>query len=103
MRSDRIHLDSYRQFIYQLIAGEVRRNTFTQWEMDLLFDLEKFPVRKSRRAQMLRRYVKAASLQISSGASAPPRLAEFIEKETQPSVAVENCLPPPVTAEAHAA
>lgn len=87
MRTDRMQLDSYRQFVYQLISGNVRRNTFTQWEMDLLFDLEKFPVRKSRRAQILRRYVKATNRHISDGASAPPRLAEFLQSETPAYVA----------------
>lgn len=88
MRSEQIRLDSYRQFIYQLISGEVKRNTFTQWEMDLLFDLQKFPVRKSRRAQLLRRYVKATNRHMLSGALTPPRLAEFIEQEMQPTLPV---------------
>ena len=103
MRSDRTQLDSYRQFVYQLIAGNVRQNTFTQWELDLLFDLEKFPVRKSRRAQVLRRYVKATNQHISNGGSSPPRFAEFLQAETPAYIAVAaTCRQPQKTTTATA-
>lgn len=93
MRPNRIQLESFRQFIYQLIAGNVRQNTFTQWELDLLFDLENLRVRKARRVQMLRRYIKAASRQISGGASEPPRLAEFLEREMTPLIPAQGNYP----------
>ncbi|MBV8571201.1 MAG: hypothetical protein JO319_11350 [Acidobacteriaceae bacterium] len=75
--------DAFTQFVHELIGGGIRRNTFTQWELDLLFDLEKLPVRKSARGQILRRYTKAVSQAMTNGAPAPPRLRDFFALEME--------------------
>jgi hypothetical protein len=80
-RENRADWNSFMQFIYELISGPARRNTFTRWELDLLFDLQSAQVRKSARAHMLRRYVKAVSQRNTVGASAPLRLAQFLATE----------------------
>lgn len=74
---------SFCQLLTQLIAGNVRRNVFSQWEMDLLLDLEMTYIRKSSRPEMLRRYLKAVQRQHASGAPAPLRFSRFFENETQ--------------------
>lgn len=65
----------------QLIAGNVKRNTFTQREMDLLLDLQMTPIRKSSRPEVLRRYLKSVQLQTASGVAAPRRFSQFFEDE----------------------
>jgi hypothetical protein len=72
---------SFCQLVQQLIAGNVRRNTFSQWEMELLLDLEMAPIRKASRPEILRRYLKAVQRQLAAEASAPPRFSSFFEDE----------------------
>ena len=74
---------SFCQLLQQLIAGNVRRNVFTQREMGLLLDLEMSNIRKSSRPEMLRRYLKAVQRQHATGALAPLRFSCFLENETQ--------------------
>lgn len=74
---------SFCQLVQQLIAGNVRRNVFTQREMGLLLDLEMSYMRKSSRPEMLRRYLKAVQRQHATGALEPLRFSCFFENETQ--------------------
>ena len=69
------------QLVQQLIAGNVRRNIFTQWEMNLLLDVQMIYVRKSSRTEMLRRYLKIVQRQHASGAPEPLRFSLFCEQE----------------------
>ncbi|HEX4168805.1 MAG TPA: hypothetical protein VHZ55_25355 [Bryobacteraceae bacterium] len=78
---------SFCQLVQQLAAGNVRRYTFTKWEIDLLLDLQMARMRRSSRPDALRRYLKAIHRQMASGgASAPLRFARFWENETQPRI-----------------
>ncbi len=73
---------SFCQFVQHLIAGNVRRNTFSQWEIDLLLDIGTTPMRRSSRPEMLRRYLKTVQRQLAGGAPSPIRFSEFFENET---------------------
>ena len=66
-----------------MIGGAVRRNTFTEWELELLLDLQTFRVRKSARPDLLRRYLKAVHEDLADGASTPLRFASFMERKTR--------------------
>ena len=74
---------SFCLLIQQLIAGTVRRNTFSQWEMELLLDLQMVHIRKSSRSETLRRYLKVVQRQLALGAPEPPRFSRFFEAEAQ--------------------
>lgn len=65
------------------MAGNVRRNTFTQWEMELLLDLQMAPLRKSSRSEFLRRYLKDVQQQQQAGAAAPLRFSRYFEREME--------------------
>ena len=72
----------------------MRRHTFTQWELELLLDLQNCKIRKSARAEMLRRYLKAVQVNLSEDGSTLLRLSTFLEREAQrrsglPSQALE--------------
>jgi len=60
------------------MGGAVRRNRFTQWELDLLLDLQNAKLRKSARADALRRYLRAVQLAQAQVAEAPPRFSVFL-------------------------
>ena len=74
---------SFTQLIQELIGATVRRNLFTQWELDLLLDLQLSQLRKSARAEALRRYLRAVQTAQARGVENPPRFSVFLQ-ETAP-------------------
>jgi hypothetical protein len=72
---------SFNQLVQELISGTVQRHVFTQWELELLLDLQICPIRKCSRADVLRRYLKAVQLQFAEDASTLLRLSAFVEQE----------------------
>ncbi len=82
-RSERSELTSFNQLVQDVIGGTVRRNTFTQWELELLLDLQTCRIRKSARPEVLRRYLKAVQQHFAQGATSPLRLSAFLEREAQ--------------------
>ncbi|HEY6991930.1 MAG TPA: hypothetical protein VH369_26290 [Bryobacteraceae bacterium] len=69
---------SFSQLILELIGGVVRRHIFTQWELDLLLDLQLSAMSKTERNVLLRRYLKFVQQEQAAGASEPPRLGPFL-------------------------
>jgi hypothetical protein len=80
---------SYTQLIQELAGGTVRRNLFTQRELDLLLDLQTSNLRKSSRADALRRYLRAVQALQAQGAGEPPRFSAFLQ-ETAPKRAAAS-------------
>jgi hypothetical protein len=75
-------MTSFNRLIQELISGAVQRNTFTQWELELLLDLQTSRMRKSSRPEILRRYLRAVQQHFASHPDSPPlRLSEFVKKE----------------------
>jgi hypothetical protein len=65
--------------IQELMGGAVRRNCFTRCELDLLLDLQVARLRKSARADALRRYLRAVQQSLLNGTAEPPRFSVFLE------------------------
>ncbi|MBV9085740.1 MAG: hypothetical protein JOZ62_23955 [Acidobacteriaceae bacterium] len=84
-RLERSELTSLNQLVQEIIGGSVKRHTFTQWELELLLDLQTCHIRKSARPEVLRRYVKAVQQHFAQGALEPLRLSAFLERENQRS------------------
>jgi hypothetical protein len=82
-RSERSELTSFNQLVQEMIGGTLRRHTFTQWELELLLDLQTCRVRKSARPEVLRRYLRAVHQHFMQGASTPLRLSVFLANESQ--------------------
>jgi hypothetical protein len=76
---------SINQLVQDIIGGTARRHTFSQWELELLLDLQTCGLRKTARAEMLRRYVRAVQQHFSNGALDPLRLSSFLDRENQRS------------------
>jgi len=83
--AERTEMTSINRLVHEIIGGSVRRHTFSQWELELLLDLQTCRIRKSGRAELLRRYVKAVQQHFSEGAMAPLRLSAFLDRENQRS------------------
>jgi arginyl-tRNA--protein-N-Asp/Glu arginylyltransferase len=61
----------------------MRRHTFTEWELELLLDLQRCRIRKSARADLLRRYLRTVHRDFAAGALSPLRFASFLERRNQ--------------------
>ncbi len=67
------------QFVQELLSGSLRRNRFTQWELDLLLDLETSGLRKTSRLDALRRYQRLLQEAQLAGATEPPKFSAFLD------------------------
>jgi hypothetical protein len=74
---------SFSQLIQEIIGGVIRRHVFSQWELDLLLDLQLSRMGKAARADLLRRYLKVVQQQQADGALTPPRLESFLAARNQ--------------------
>lgn len=91
-------MSSFNQLVQELINGAVRRHTFTQSELELLFDLQTSRLRKSSKPEALRRYLRAVQ-QHSITESSILRFSTFLERETAARLPVPGMrIPLPQTA-----
>ena len=81
IRAERSELTSLNQLVQELVGGTLRRNVFTQVELQLLLDLQACRIRKSTRPDILRRYLRAVQQHFAEDASTPLRFTHFFEKE----------------------
>ena len=87
-------LAQFNRLIQELLRGNMRRNTFRPWEVELLLDIEGCSLRESAKREILKRYQKAVQRQMEKGAPLPLKLSEYLENVKSKKVA---------QAEAHAA
>jgi hypothetical protein len=73
-----LQLNRFRRLIGELMRGEMNRNTFEPWEIDLLLDFETCQLLLRRRLEVLRQYQKAVERQLESGAGPPMKLSHFL-------------------------
>ena len=72
-------LAQFNRLIQELLRGNMHRNTFRPWEVDLLLDIESCNLRESSKRETLRRYQKAVQRHMEKGARLPLKLSEYIE------------------------
>jgi hypothetical protein len=80
---ERSDLASFTQLVQELIGGVVQRHVFSRPELELMLDLETCRLRKSVRADVLRRYLRAVQQQLAEGTASPLRFALFLHRENQ--------------------
>jgi hypothetical protein len=95
MRRERGDLASYSQLIQDLINGSVRRHTFTQSELELLFDVQTCRLRKSSKPEALRRYLRAVNQHLLTE-SGFLRFSTFLDREMANRLAATSSLPMPL-------
>ena len=71
-------LNRFRRLMGEILSGEIRRNLFQPWEIDILLDLETCHVNPRRRVETLKQYEKAVERQLEGGSSPPMRLSEYL-------------------------
>src|ERR1035437_3904092 len=72
-------LAQFNRLIQELLRGNMHRNTFRPWEVELLLDIESCSLRESSKRETLRRYQKAVQCHMEKGARLPLKLSEYIE------------------------
>jgi hypothetical protein len=72
-------LAQFNRLIQELLRGNMNRNTFRPWEIDILLDIEACHVRDATRRETLRRYQRAVKRQMEKGAGKPMKLSEYLE------------------------
>ena len=72
-------LAQFNRLIQELLRGNVNRNTFRPWEIDILLDIEACDIRDSNRRETLRRYQRAVQRQMDKGSPKPMKLSEYLE------------------------
>ena len=72
-------LAQFNRLIQELLRGNMRRNTFRPWEVELLLDIEACNLRESAKREILKRYQKAVQRHMEKGARLPLKLSEYLE------------------------
>lgn len=72
-------LAQFNRLMQELLRGNMHRNTFRPWEIELLLDIESCNLRESSKRDTLRRYQKAVQRQMENGARLPAKLSEYLE------------------------
>jgi hypothetical protein len=72
-------LAQFNRLIQDLLRGNMHRNTFRPWEVELLLDIESCGLRDAARRETLRRYQRAVQRHMEKGARLPLKLSEYLE------------------------
>ncbi len=72
-------LAQFNRLIQELLRGNMQRNTFRPWEIELLLDIETCALRDASRRETLRRYQRAVQRHMEKGARLPLKLSEYLE------------------------
>ena len=82
-------INRFRRLIGELLRGEMTRNSFEPWEIDLLIDFETCQLPARRRLEILRQYQRAVERQLETGPGPPIKLSHFLVLREQRRNALE--------------
>lgn len=71
-------LNRFNRLMQELIRGNMNRNTFHPWEIEILLDIQACQLREPVKRETLRRYQKAVQRAMEKGAPTPLRLSEYL-------------------------
>jgi hypothetical protein len=72
-------LNRFNRLMQELIRGQMSRNTFQPWEIEILLDIDSCQVREPVKRETLRRYQKAVQRAMEKGRSTPLQLSEYLK------------------------
>jgi len=71
-------LMQFNKLIAELLRGNINRNTFRPWEIEILLDIENCNLKDGNKKEMLRRYQKSVQRQMEKGANVPMKLSDYL-------------------------
>jgi|HubBroStandDraft_4_1064222.scaffolds.fasta_scaffold529116_2 hypothetical protein len=80
-------LNRFNRLMQELIRGNMSRNTFQPWEIEILLDIDACQIREPVKRETLRRYQKAVQRSMERGAATPLRLSEYLNGKKSAAVA----------------
>lgn len=75
-------LSQFNRLIRELLRGQINRNSFRPWEVELLLDIEECRLRESSKESTLRRYQRAVQRQMDRGATTPMKLSDYLGRKS---------------------
>ena len=76
--SSEARLNRFNRLMQELIRGNMNRNTFQPWEIEILLDIDACQIHEPVKRETLRRYQKAVQRAMEKGAPTPLRLSEYL-------------------------
>lgn len=70
-------INRFKRLIGELSRGEMARNSFHPWEIEILLDMDACQLGR-RRVDILRQYQRAVERQLETGPGPPIKLSEFL-------------------------
>jgi hypothetical protein len=74
-------LTRFNKLVQDLLRGNMSRNVFQPWEIDILLDIEECSLKDSSRRETIRRYQKAVQRSMENGAPVPLKLSEYLSNK----------------------
>lgn len=72
-------LAQFNRLMSELLRGNMNRNTFRPWEVEVLLDIEACNLKDAAKRETLKRYQKAVQRHMEKGARLPLKLSEYLE------------------------
>jgi hypothetical protein len=72
-------LARFNRLLQDVLQGSTRRNTFLQWEVDLLLDIDNCRLRDTALKRELQRYRNAVQRHMGRGERLPPKFSDFLQ------------------------
>lgn len=83
-------LSRFNKLLQELLRGNMSRNTFQPWEIEILLDIEACNLRDGVKKETLRRYQKAVQRAMEKGAPTPFPLSQYLNGKKTASVKSES-------------
>jgi hypothetical protein len=71
-------LNRFRRLFNEIVKGQILRNSFERWEVEILLDFEACALPSRRRLEILRQYERAVERQLETSAGPPLLLSHFL-------------------------
>lgn len=84
-------LTRFNRLMQELLRGNMSRNTFHPFEIEILLDIESCNLKDAGKKEILRRYQRAVQRSMDKGAANPMKLSEYLAslKSNKNGAAVE--------------
>ena len=86
-------LNRFRRLMGEVRRGDLTRNSFQPWEVDILLDFADCILEGGERVETLRQYEKAVEKQMEMGPGPPMTLSRFLQRRMTRRPAMRK-LPP---------
>lgn len=73
-------LAQFNRLMQELLRGNMNRNAFRPWEVELLLDIEGCEIQQRNRREILKRYQKAQRRHVERGATSLLKMSEYLER-----------------------